>query len=60
MTRPGDGIHTELLEAAYQELSYLLTHLIASLPVPVLIAVGARRSPLRQKTGLHRAGAQRR
>ena len=60
MTRPGDGIHTELLEAAYQELWFWLTHRFhTDLPEPVLIAARVRRYPLRKEMGSHRVGAGR-
>lgn len=52
-------IWSEIRECLVQELAFQLSHkLTVSLPVPVLTAVGARRSPLRQQKGSYRADTE--
>lgn len=59
MTRPGDGIHTELVEAAIQELAYLLSHkLTVSLPAAVLTGSRVRGRSPRQQMSMHRADTE--
>lgn len=56
MTRPGDGIHTELVEAVKQELWFWLTHkLTVSLPAAVLTGSRVRGRSPRQQMSMHRA-----